>query len=330
MELPFALPITPMLSKGAPALPVGPNLVYEPKWDGFRALAVRRDSGAQIWSRQGKRLEAQFPELVAALIAEFMPGTVLDGELVVLRGDGAIDFDALCTRQSAGPRSAVGLGASMPASYAVFDVLADVGLDVRRDPLARRRARLEGMVGPSDRIALMPQTDLPEAATGWYEFAERGVEGVVVKDLRDPYRAGRRGWLKLRWKAAAEAVIGGWSRRRLLLGMYDRAGILQYVGATRALGGEHESVLRLVRKSAAGTAFLGGSKPGTGRFDNQRLQEWSEVEPHQVCEVTFDAVSSGRFRHDPEFLRLRGDVEPRECHRDQLRQRAWQPGRLTL
>jgi ATP-dependent DNA ligase len=312
--LPFPLPIHPMLAKAEDELPKGAGWVYEPKWDGFRAVMARTSDGVQLWSRQGKRLDDYFPELVAALHHEFLPGTVIDGEIVVIQ-DNALDFESLLARMS---RRRKDSPTPPPATLVAFDLIVDSWVDIRTRPLRERRLRLETLIGSSGWVVLTPQTDDVEAARGWYlEFGPRGFEGVVAKDSGKSYRGGSRGWQKIRWRRTCECVVGGYTKGRLLLGMFEGS-TLHYVGATTSIR-RWAPVAAVLKALPDGKSFVDGVTPAMGRFEQQRLEAWSEVEPRMVVEVAYDQVTHGRFRHDVRFVRWRPDKEPSECLREDIR-----------
>ncbi|PUB29627.1 ATP dependent DNA ligase-like protein [Promicromonospora sp. AC04] len=177
----------------AGALPGGSR--FEPKWDGFRTVITRDQSGARLWSRRGTDLSATFPEIAAAAERQLRPGTVLDGELVVWV-DGRLAFAALQTRMGRGPRSAAALARTSPASYAAFDVLAVGGQDVRPWAFDDRRRRLEQLAtGWRPPLNLSPVTNDHATAVEWFEaYSAVGMEGLVVKGGGEPYPAGRRAW----------------------------------------------------------------------------------------------------------------------------------------
>ncbi|TCN32125.1 ATP dependent DNA ligase-like protein [Kribbella orskensis] len=193
---------------GENALPGGSP--YEPKWDGFRASNVRSAGTARIWSRQRKDLTAQFPDIAAAAVEQLPDGVVLDGELVILAG-GRLSFDALQRRLVTAPSKARRLVASIPASYAAFDVLAAGGVDLRTQRWTVRRTRLEQLaVGWMAPLQLSPVTaDLGEARE-WFEILPDalGIEGLVVKGAGLRYVGGRREWLKVKHRDTVDVIVG--------------------------------------------------------------------------------------------------------------------------
>lgn len=217
---------------------------YEPKWDGFRTLAiVDEDGGVHLWSRRRKRLNGAFPDVVTAVFEAVPPGTVVDGEIVRWGGDGRLDFGALQRRHAAGRRRA-DLAVAEPCHYVVFDVLETGGVDHRPWPLSRRRAVLEELLAElpgTSRVVLCPQLrDVGEARL-WFEvLTAQGIEGLVVKAADGVYREGRRGWWKVKHRLTTEAIIGGvtgtvTAPQTLILGRYEPDGRLRVVARSTPL-----------------------------------------------------------------------------------------------
>ena len=208
---------------------------YEPKFDGFRAVAMVDEAGAvRLWSRRGAAFNEAFPEIAAAVRERVPPGTVVDGEIVRWGPDGRLDFGALQRRHVAGRRRN-DLARTEPCHYVVFDVLEADGADLRPKPLRERRAVLEALLGgddPGARVVVTPQTSDLEEALLWFDaLAAQGIEGLVVKDAGGPYLEGRRRWWKVKRRVTAEAVVGGVTGTRrapesLSLGRYDAEGRL--------------------------------------------------------------------------------------------------------
>ncbi|WP_431906654.1 ATP-dependent DNA ligase [Nonomuraea jabiensis] len=242
--------IAPMLARPVERFPAGRpgDYAYEPKLDGFRCLAViDRDRGVYLQSRRGARFNDTFPEVVWAVYEHLPPGTVVDGEIVRWSPAGRLDFLALQQRNVAGRRAAEQLSRSQPCHYVVFDVLRLRGREVTAEPLAARRALLEEMfraVPAAGVLALSMQTTDEREARSWYSLLHTaGIEGLMIKPARSRYEPGAHGWQKLKYRATAEAVVGGMTGKRrrpyeLLLGRYDRAGRLRVVGRTTRLGAD--------------------------------------------------------------------------------------------
>ena len=306
----------PMLAKPAATLPAATALpggtVYEPKWDGYRAILERRSAGCRVWSRNGADLAAGFPEIVRAAREQLEPGTVIDGELVVWR-DGRLDFGALAPRLAyRGRRRPPG---DLPqVSLLAFDVLAAGDVDMRTKPLRDRRAVLEQLAGSwRPPLQLTPQTADPAEAQRWLEeYAE--AEGLVAKGAGQRYLPGQRGWVKFRIRNTREATVGAVIGRveqpeRLILGLVDDAGTLRVAGATHPLSS---------RESAEVAAVLVGTDdhPWPAELSTRQLGRFSRepvaitrVAPTVVVEVEADtAFEHGRWRHLTRYRRVRVDL----------------------
>ena len=312
MALPLKPPIEPQLARSKPELPQGEDWVYEPKYDGFRAIVFVDGDQCVIQSRGGKPLSRYFPELV------FAPGRyVLDGEIVIDDEDGLQDFGALQNRIHPAASRIAMLAEETPAHYVAFDLLAREDESLLSLPLFERRAALEALVAPP--VMLTPLTSDPEQAAPWLR---RG-EGVVAKDRRAPYRPGQRtGMVKVKRVRTIDAVIAGYRPGKepdtvgsLILGLYDADGELHVVG--------HSSGLRAAEKRALvdklapyETGQRGHGDPS--RWKNEKELEWIDLRPELVVEITFDHTSGGRIRHGTKILRWRDDKPPRECLLEQM------------
>jgi ATP-dependent DNA ligase len=312
LSLPLKPPIEPQLARSRAAMPLGDDWVYEPKYDGFRAIAFVDGDECMIQSRGGKPLSRYFPEL------SFPAGRyVLDGEIVIDGEDGEQDFGALQQRIHPAESRITMLAEQTPARYIAFDLLASGDEALLDRPLSERRAALEELV--SSPIELTPLTRDPAQAAPWLL---RG-EGVVAKDCAAPYRPGQRtGMVKVKRLRTIDAVVVGYRPGKeqdtvgsLILGLYDTAGELHVVG--------HSSGLRAAEKRAliGKLAPYETGKRGHGdpsRWKNEKDLEWIELRPELVVEVTFDHASGGRIRHGTRILRWRDDKPPRECALEQM------------
>ena len=299
----------PMLARAEPSLPRGPGWIYEPKWDGFRAHVHVGAHSVRITGRNGGSLDGSFPDLRSAVRAAVPPNTTLDGEVVVMR-DGVLDFAALLR----GPRE------RPPATFIAFDLLRHEDEDIRPLPLSERRARLVRTISDSPAVCVTPQCEDPEVAQGWVdELAPVGVEGIVAKLAREPYRPGKRSWVKVRRFDTLDVVVGGYRGSRteatsLLLGLYDESGCFRYIGQTGALPEEQRSsVARVLEALAADESFTSRVQPGQGRWENQRFEDWVAVEPVLVCEIAYSRLDGGFLRHPAKIMRWRPDKDPRDC-----------------
>jgi ATP-dependent DNA ligase len=341
MSLPSP-PIEPMLAKIADELPQGPGFLFEPKWDGFRALVFRSGAGAHIQSRDLRPLNRYFPELEKALVEALPKGCVIDGEIVVVTGTG-LDFDALQQRLHPAASRVAKLAKESPAAFVAFDLLAAGGKSTMELPQAERRARLERLLGQVEKpVYLTPMTRDRELAQDWLRrFEGAGLDGVIAKPEASPYLPGKRAMLKIKHARTAECVVAGfrWYRDTqdavgsLLLGLYDDAGVLHHVGVTSAftmaMRKELAAVLEPLRKNAlkdhpwrdwASAGDEGGQRmPGAqSRWSAGKDLSWEAVRPERVCEVKYDHLQGDRFRHAAVFLRWRPDKPPQDCRYDQL------------
>jgi ATP-dependent DNA ligase len=331
--------LEPMLARLAHDLP-GDGYLYEPKWDGFRCLVFRSGDELDLRSRNRRPLARYFPELVEALSALPARELVLDGEIVVTR-EARFDFAALLARLHPAASRVERLRRETPAFLVAFDLLALDGEDLRERPFVERRRRLvELLSGGRPPLYLTPLTDDRERAARWLDrYAGRGIDGVVAKhrDLR--YEPGRREMVKVKRERTAECVVGGfrWLVDRplpssLLLGLYD-GGVLRHVGIASAFSeARRRQLLGELRPHATALEghpweygfLLAGSPIGrlrgaAGRWAPEEMeQDWTPVRPELVCEVRYEQVDDGRFRHPARFLRWRPDRDPRSCTLDQL------------
>ena len=312
MGLPLKPPIEPQLARGKPELPVGEQWVYEPKYDGFRALAFVDGADVELQSRGGKPLTRYFPEL------SFAPGRyVLDGEIVIDGEDGEQDFDALGQRIHPAASRIAMLSVQTPARFIAFDLLARDDEVLLERPLAQRRAALEALV--REPVSLTPLTRERDQAEPWLR---RG-EGVVAKDLDAPYRPGQRtGMVKVKLVRTIDAVVAGYRPGKeegtvgsLILGLYGDDGELRIVGHSSGLRAAEKREL-VGRLAAYDTGTRGRGDPS--RWKNDKELEWVELRPELVVEVQFDHRSGGRIRHGTKILRWRDDKAPMDCKLEQM------------
>ena len=330
-----------MLAKIADAIPAEPGFLFEPKWDGFRAL-VFRGAETYLQSRDLRPLNRYFPELEKALHEMLPKGCILDGEIVVARPHG-LDFDALQMRLHPAASRVARLSKETPASFVAFDLLAAGGKSTMELPQAERRARLERLLGrPKAPLHLTPVTRDRAQAEEWLaKFEGAGLDGVIAKLESAPYQPGKRAMLKVKHVRSADCVVAGfrWYKDRddavgsLLLGLYDDSGNLQHVGVTSAFTMDMRKQLvqdlEPLRKDAlqdhpwrewAG-AVVGDAQrmPGAqSRWSGGKDLSWEPLRPERVCEVKYDHLQGNRFRHAAIFLRWRPDKPAAECRYDQL------------
>ncbi|MFN2582032.1 MAG: ATP-dependent DNA ligase [Candidatus Dormibacteria bacterium] len=327
MSLPLVPPLEPMLAKAQPDIPRGDRWLYEPKWDGFRAIVYRDGDSVRIQSRNALPLERYFPDLVEPLHAALPQRAVVDGEIVIA-GEHGLDFDALQLRLHPAASRVKMLAEQAPASMVLFDLLALDDRDLRSTPLQARRQRLCESLDATTTVGITPQTDSPDEAGWWFERYEgAGLDGIVAKDGAGEYRHGERGWVKVKHLRTVDTVVGGFRPLTkgegigsLLLGLYGDDRELHFVGHTSGFSaGERREILAQLGPLIGGESFGHGRTPGgPSRWNRGAEAAWTAVTPKLVCEVSFDHLQGPRFRHAARFLRWRHDKKPRDCTFDQL------------
>ncbi|HXO66611.1 MAG TPA: ATP-dependent DNA ligase [Candidatus Dormibacteraeota bacterium] len=326
-NLPFGPPITPMLARGQPAIPRGEGWIYEPKWDGFRAVIFVDGEDTYICSRNGQPLQRYFPELLPVISRAFRHPCIVDGEIIIASARG-LDFDALQMRIHPAESRVRKLAEEIPASIVLFDLLADGDKDLRTDPFSKRRAALTRALKPQPQARLTPQTIDPEEAVSWFDRYEgAGCDGVVAKRADQVYAPGERTMIKVKHLRTVDCVVGGYREYAagpgigsLLLGLYDEAGVLHHVGHTSSFSAaERREVLAKLQPLVGGDSFGHGRTPGSpSRWSGAKDLSWVQVRPELVCEVNFEKLQGDRFRHAARFLRWRTDKDPGDCDFAQL------------
>ena len=313
MALPHKPPLLPQLARPAKALPTGAGWAYEPKWDGFRAIAFVDGADVYLQSRSGKPLRCYFPEL------SFGAGRyILDGEIVLFDADGRQDFDALGQRIHPAKSRIDMLAEQTPTRFIAFDLLAFDDESLLELPQRERRARLEAMIAPP--VDLTPCTESPEEAQPWLH----GAEGVIAKRQDAPYKPGERvGMSKIKRVRTIDAVVMGWRPGKeegtvgsLILGLHDEDGTLRTVGHTSGISAKEKRALP-ARLKPYETGERGMGDPS--RWDNERELQWIALRPELVVEVTFDHTSNDRIRHGTKLKRWRDDKAPEDCRMEQLK-----------
>lgn len=338
MDLPVLPPLKPMLAKPTADIPDG--MVYEAKWDGFRALVFRDGDEIEIASRTGKSLRRYFPELAAALLANLPPRCVLDGEIVVARG-GRLDFESLQLRIHPAESRVRLLAEEIPASFVAFDLPALGDESLLETPFAERRAALlRALRDARDPVFVAPATEDVVLAREWFRrFEGAGLDGVVAKSRTLPYRPDERLMVKVKHERTADCVLAGMRTHKsgdgvgsLLLGLYDDSGTLQHVGVSAAFTMRRRRELTselqpLVIDAAEHPWARWGDEEahaesrmpgGPSRWSGGKDLSWTPLRPELVCEVAYDHMEGDRFRHTTRFRRWRPDREPRECTYAQL------------
>jgi len=338
--LPVQPPVEPMLAKLADELPAG-DYLYEPKWDGFRAIVFRSAEGVYIQSRDTRPLDRYFPELHDALLGRLPENCVVDGEIVIATARG-LDFDTLQLRLHPAASRVEKLAKATPSSFIAFDVLAVAERSLMTAPQAARRAALkELLLTVRPPVYLTPATRDRALALDWLtRFEGAGLDGVIAKPESGLYQPGKRTMIKVKHARTAECVVAGFRWHKsgrdavgsLLLGLYDDTGTLQHVGVTSsfttAMRRQLVKELAPLRSDAlrdhpwrewAGAAAASSRMPGAqSRWSAGKDLSWEPLRVARVCEVKYDHMQGDRFRHAAFFLRWRPDKRPQECRYDQL------------
>ncbi len=322
-----------MEARSVEEIPDGDGWQYEPKWDGFRCLAFRDSRNIYLQSKAGQPLARYFPDIVENLTKLAQQEFVLDGELVIAAGD-ALSFDELQLRLHPAVSRVRKLAAGKPATYIVFDLLAEDDESYLKRSLRERRHLLEKFarlnLRRSTNIRLSPATTDYAVATDWFRKTGRDLDGIIAKRLDAGYACGERSAaVKAKQFRTADCVVGGFryaTGKRvigsLLLGLYGNDGLLHHVGFIAGFKASERSALtkrfEALRKPPG---FTGNAPGGPSRWSTKRSGEWEPVSPKTVVEAGYDHFTGGRFRHGARFLRWRSDKAPRQCTMDQVERR---------
>jgi len=308
-------------------------LQFEPKWDGFRCLAIRDGDQVEMLSRSGKTLARYFPDMVEALKALKPRRFILDGELAIPVGKN-LSFDALQLRLHPAASRVAKLAAETPSILIAFDLLQNTrGVDLRDRSLSERRKQLEAFfdaLGDTPVLRLSPASTSRAEAERWLNRAGGGaLDGVVAKRLDEPYKSGERAMVKVKCLRTADCVVGGFRYATnsrlvgsLLLGLFDDEGKLDHVGFTSGIPDDRrEALTRKVEALKGGPGFTGDAPGGPSRWSTARSAEWQPLKPKLVVEVSYDHFSGDRFRHGTRLMRWRPDKSPKQCTMDQVTQK---------
>ncbi len=313
MALPLKRPVLPQLARSRSALPSGDGCAYEPKWDGFRAIAFVDGDEVELQSRNGRDLTRYFPEL------HFAPGRyILDGEIVIHGPSGQQEFGLLGQRIHPAKSRVAMLAEKTPATFIAFDLLAhddDVLLEL---PYLERRAALEALVAAP--VELTPMVRTADEAEHWLQEAE----GVIAKEAKAIYKPGERvGMVKVKRVRTADVVVQAFRFGKeegtvgsLILGAYGDDGELRVVGHTSGFKAKEKREL-IHKLEPYRTGERGSGEPSRWKSDEELV--WEGLRPELVVEVNFDHITGNRIRHGAKFVRWREDKEPRECTLEQLK-----------
>lgn len=332
-------PVSPMLARAVKDIPDGMH--YEAKWDGFRTVVFRDGEEVELGSRNERPMTRYFPEVVEAVKANLPERCVVDGEVVIIRGD-RLDFDALLQRIHPATSRVNLLAKRTPASFIAFDLLALGEESLMRQPFRSRRRRLEeALANARPPVHVAAGTTDVEVARRWFEqFEGAGLDGVVAKPFDVLYQPDVRAMFKIKHERTADCVVAGYRWHKtgpvvgsLLLGLYDAAGRLQHVGVAASFPMRRRAELVEELKPyamedfnghpwaewAREEAHLGGRLPGAvSRWNAKKDLSWRPVRPELVCEVAYEHMEGTRFRHTAHFRRWRPDREPASCTYAQL------------
>src|ERR1700736_5330946 len=346
VHLPVNPPILPMLSKRIGELPPGGTWIFEPKWDGFRAVVFRDGGEIMIQSRDEKSLNRSFPELLQPLQAQLPARCVLDGEIVVAK-NGGLDFEALQLRIHPAASRVKLLSQESPASIVFFDLLCEGDQDLRGEPFQSRRQQLESLLSSAaPSIHLTPATSqLSVGAVCFGRFEGAGLDGVMAKPISGGYESDKRLMLKVKHERDCDCVVAGfrWHKKgertlvgSLLLGLFDDSGALQHVGVCASFTEEKRrelvEYLAPYRQDALvnhpwkqwaehgpATGEAGQRMPGgQSRWSQGKDLSWEPLRPELVVEVAYEHMLGARFRHMAQFRRWRTDKKPSDCTYAQL------------
>ena len=322
-----------METRSVNEIPTGDGWQYEPKWDGFRCIAFRDREQIFLQSKNGQPLARYFPDVAGALTRLPSKQFVLDGELVV-PVNGALSFDELQLRLHPAASRVAKLAKAHPATYIVFDLIADSGQVYLQRMLRERRQLLEKFarsnLGAAKNLRLSPATTDRDIANEWFKRAGGDLDGIIAKHLDAAYASGERtAAVKVKQIRTADCVVGGFryaTGKRvigsLLLGLYAEDGLLHHVGFISGFkASERRAITKKFEALKKTPGFTGNAPGGPSRWSTERTGEWEPVAPKIVVEVAYDHFTGGRFRHGTKLLRWRPDKDPRQCTMDQVEHR---------
>jgi ATP-dependent DNA ligase len=363
LNLPVQPPVRPMLAKSVASIPaqadtdVGPAYVYEPKWDGFRAIVYRDGSEVRIDSRNTKPMDRYFPDVVAAVLEALPERCVVDGEIVIAQtpdgGAAHLNFELLSQRIHPAASRVNMLAETTPAALVVFDVLALGDESLMDRPLTERLAALDGLGLTGPLVFATPRTQDAAVAQDWFgSFEGAGLDGVVAKPADGPYAPNKRAMLKIKHTRTADVVLAGYRLHKtstpeapvlgsLLLGLWDESDDgprLQFVGVAASFSATRraelvEELAPLVVEPGTPAAdehpWHGWTDPASGeagdrlpgaqsRWSSGKDLSFTPLRPERVLEVGYDHMEGTRFRHTAQFKRWRPDREPASCTYEQL------------
>lgn len=326
-----------MLAKRVDQLPTEGGWLFEPKWDGFRALVFRDGAEIFIQSRDQKPLNRYFPDLAEPLLAYLPERCVVDGEIVIAKGN-VLDFDELQLRLHPAASRVQTLVKQHPAAMVLFDVLCHDDADLCGEPFHMRRRQLSKLLAKARApIHLSPATTDIDTARDWFtRFEGAGLDGVMAKLPDGAYEPNKRVMLKVKHERDCDCVVAGfrWHKKgdggigSLLLGLFANDGSLQHVGVCSSFSVQKRldlaEFLQPFRKNALAhhpwKHWASPQRmPGTqSRWSQGKELAWEPLRIELVAEVAYDHMQRDRFRHIAQFRRWRMDKSVAECTYSQL------------
>ncbi len=336
-----------MLAKAVAGLPERDDLIFEPKWDGFRCIVFRDGDEVELGSRNERPLTRYFPEMIEPILANTPERCVIDGELIVATDtdDGTkLDFDGLQQRIHPAESRVNMLAEKTPAAFIAFDLLAIDDEDLREQPFSERRARLEeALANTEPPVYLTPTTTDHDTAARWFTvFEGAGLDGLIAKPVDDPYVENKRTQLKVKHIRSADAVVAGYRWHKdgkgvgsLLLGLFNDEGHLHHVGVAASFTAKRRAELvdelapltegaleahpwREWAEADAHAAAEGRMPGAPNRWSGKKDHSWVPLRIERVAEVKYGSTLNGRFREVTKMLRWRLDKTPAECDFSQL------------
>jgi ATP-dependent DNA ligase len=333
-------PVSPMLAKPIATIPDGQ--LYEPKWDGFRSIIFRDGDEVEIGSRNERPMTRYFPEVVAAVLANFPERAVIDGEIVLADTErNTLDFEALQQRIHPAASRVKMLSETTPASFVAFDLLALGDEDLTGTPLLRRREMLQdALQHATPPVHVTPATQDAALAQQWFEqFEGAGLDGIIAKKLDLTYQPDKRVMSKIKHERTADCVVAGYRVHKsgddaigsLLLGLYGEDGKLASVGVIgafpmatrRTLFTEMQEYVTTFDEHPWNWAAqeMGDRTPRKNEYSRWNVGKdlsFVPLRPERVVEVRYDYMEGERFRHTAQFVRWRPDRDPESCTYAQL------------
>ncbi len=348
--MPITPPFGPMLAKLVKEFPKA-DVLFEPKWDGFRTIIWRSGDLVELGSRNTRPMTRYFPEIVEAVKENFPDPCCIDGEIILVdpaAGD-RLNFELLQQRIHPAASRIKRLAGETPASFVGFDLLAWGSVNYAEKPFAERREALVRALGTAQPpIYLTQATADRDLAREWFtQFEGAGLDGVIAKPLAEPYAEDKRVMWKIKHERTADCVVAGYRTYRnetdaigsLLLGLYTPDGTLNSVGVIGAFPMERRRELFTelqplvvdfadhpwnwaapdTSEDNRDASFPRTPSAAAGsRWNANKDLSFTPLDPELVVEVRYDHMEGARFRHTAQFVHWRPDREPSSCTYEQL------------